>query len=151
MDICNPLCCLLITLLAAIAAYQKGIAPPDTRKSSNNLLLYAIEMGDFLDSVKSDDWLNYFYTILHRQIHSIYQSGMCSMPYLFHLIIIFCDILPLLFGIHQQRFFDLSVFEKRVFFSRLQRTESFVLHRLSCAYGTLHFYRPLQCKADTKN
>ena len=52
-DIRNPLCYLLITLLAAIAAYQKGLVPLLIQASPHpHLLLYAIEVGDLLDSVK---------------------------------------------------------------------------------------------------
>ncbi|MBU5478497.1 hypothetical protein KQI69_04680, partial [Eubacterium sp. MSJ-13] len=57
-DIRNPLCYLLITLLAAVAAYQKGVEPLLIQASPYpHLLLYAIEVGDFLDSVKI--WKNW--------------------------------------------------------------------------------------------
>lgn len=50
-------------------------------------------------------------------------------------------------GISKQRFSDLFIFEKRVCISGLQRTESFVLYRLSCTDGTLYLDCSLQYKA----
>ena len=53
-------------------------------------------------------------------------------------------------GFYQQRFSNLSFFEKPVRISGLRRTDNSILHRLSRAYGALHISGSLQRKNTPK-
>lgn len=65
-DIHNPLCSLLITLSQHI---KMDFASPDIKKSPHHLLLYSINVMDFLNSVKHFFDIPHIYTVkYHRKV-----------------------------------------------------------------------------------